>query len=184
MRLVKGNWPALLSTGAGQFRGGTGGITGGTLRRRVSKTSFGAYRTKPETVLPLAIRKQLRSWKDATGRTWDLFLVEEERYAPGKLLVFTGDPKHGLDSPKVLCRGLIDVYSVPDPCLPFYLGAARAGGFVWRDRDGTPWRITNRTCVQSETGRHLELHHAGSHRSLWELSDPELEEMVGRAMSE
>jgi hypothetical protein len=127
-------------------------------------------------------RPQIRSWKDPAGRTWDLFLVEGERYTPGKLLVFTGDPKEGLESPKVLVRGARDIYAIPDPALPFYLAAARSGGFIWRDRHGTPWRITNRTLVQSETGRHLELHHARSHRPLWTLSDPELEALVSQAV--
>jgi hypothetical protein len=127
-------------------------------------------------------RAQLRTWKDPAGRSWDLFLAEGDQYEPGKLLVFTGDPKDGLGSPKVLVRGARDIYAIPDSALPFYLAAARAGGFVWRDRDGTPWRITNRTLVQSETGRHLELHYAPSHRPLWSLSDDELEALVGQSV--
>ncbi len=124
------------------------------------------------------MRRQLRSWIDLGGRTWSLFLREEEGYRPGALLVFTGDPKDGMGSPKILVRGLRDVYSVPDPTLPFYFQAATRGGFVWVDRDGTPWHIWNRTRMRSGTGRRLEVHHAGSHRSLWELPDSELETLV------
>jgi hypothetical protein len=126
--------------------------------------------------------QKLRTWKDLAGRTWNLYLKEGERYEPGALLVFTGDPKEGMGSPKILVRGLQDVYSVPDPALPFYLDAARRGGFVWRDRDGVPWHISNRTRVSSETGKSLEVHHAGSHRSLWVLPDHRLEDLVRQAL--
>ena len=124
------------------------------------------------------MRRQIRSWKDPEGRIWSLFLRAEERYEPGALLVFTGDPKDGMGSPKILVRGLRDVYSVPTPTLPFYLEAARSGGFVWTDGDSVPWHISNRTQIRSETGRRLEIHHPASHRSLWELSDGELEGIV------
>ncbi len=137
---------------------------------------FKKYRITPESVFP--VRPQLRTWKDPAGRTWKLFLSERDTYRPGALLVFTGDPKDGMGSPKILVRGLQDVYSVPDPTLPFYFAAAEHGGFVWRDGDGVPWHISNRTRAYAESGRLLEIHHAGSHRSLWELSDEELGRLV------
>ncbi len=132
--------------------------------------------------MALRMRRQLRSWTDLEGRTWSLFLREGYRYGPGALLVFTCDPKDGMGSPKILVRGLRDVYTVPDPTLPFYLEAARRGGFVWTDRDGIPWHIANRTLIRSEFGRHLEIHHAESHRSLWKMSDHELEGLVRQSM--
>ena len=127
------------------------------------------------------MRPQLRAWKDPGGRTWNLFLREEDRYKPGALLAFTGDPKDGMGSPKILVRGLTDVYSVPDPTMPFYFKAAQTGGFVWTDGDGIPWHISNRTHIRSEPGRQLDIHHGGSHQSLWELSDQELEGLVGQS---
>lgn len=152
----------------------------GCSAQAASRGSLQRYRRNPET--RPSLRRQLRIWNDPYGRDWNLVLREEPRFAPGKLLIFTGDPKDGLGSPKVLVRGVRDVYSVPDPALPFYLDAAQCGGFVWRDRDGTPWHIRNRTHIASETGRSLEVHHVRSHQSLWELSDLELEALVRQSI--
>ena len=61
------------------------------------------------------MRRQLRSCKDPEGRIWSLFLRAEERYEPGALLVFTGDPKDGMGSPKILVRGLRDWEAAGNP---------------------------------------------------------------------
>lgn len=124
----------------------------------------------------------LRPWKDPAGRAWSVYLDSSERFEPGALFVFTCDPKDGMSSPKVLVRGVPHVHANPEGTLPFYLEAARSGGFVWRDRDGTPWHISNRTCVRSESGRALEVQRGGSHRELWRLSDGELGDLVGLAL--
>jgi hypothetical protein len=39
-------------------------------------------------------------------------------------------------NPKILVRGLIDVYSIPEKAVAFRFTPSLEGGFVWRDRDG------------------------------------------------
>jgi hypothetical protein len=123
-------------------------------------------------------RGELRVWQDGAGGTWRLWLDQDERYQPGSLLVFAATPAEELASPKVLVRGVPDVFAVPRSKLDFYLAAARAGGFVWRDRDGLPWHFTTELRAVSASAKELRIHHPGSHRPLWVASDRELSALV------
>jgi hypothetical protein len=129
------------------------------------------------------VRDYLRTWTDSEGCTWRIFLNERPTYEPGKLLIFTQEPKTGMSCPKILVRGLRDVYSLPDSALPFFLDCAKRGGFVWRDRDGTPWHIHNRTHVRNRAGRSLEIQHGASHRPLWQSADEELQRLVEQSLA-
>ncbi|MEX1258367.1 MAG: hypothetical protein WEG36_12180 [Gemmatimonadota bacterium] len=79
-------------------------------------------------------------------------------------------------------RGVRHVHAIPEGTVGFYFGAAKAGAFVWRDRDGTPWHLSAKARAVSETGRTLEVRLGESHRAPWKLTDGELGELVGMAV--
>lgn len=125
----------------------------------------------------------IRKWKDAGGTDWKVWLRQLNDGDRARLY-FTPDPKSSMECPKVLVRGLGHVYQVPERTLPFYLRAAQSGGFVWRDRDGTPWHITVEANIRSESGRRLRVHHPPSHRVLWRMTNEELEQLVSRGIAD
>lgn len=124
----------------------------------------------------------IRKWKDDDGTDWKVWLRALDGADARARLYFTPDPKHAMDCPKLLVRGIDHVYQVPERVLPFFLRSARRGGFVWRDRDGTPWHISVEARIRSQSGRTLRCHHPASHRVLWRMDDQELEALVGGAV--